>query len=333
MTGAIIIIGAEVADLSSENALCAAAPVAHVPYWFVEVLGCSLLERTIQNLRRCGIEKVSILVDKKWKDGSAEIGAIVSRPLRWVENAWAAAEDELRAFQADGIDRSLMMSATSYAELDLAELLQFHDEQKKDVTTVSSRNLPLDLWVVNVRTFRNEFPLDRELNARACGSGAAQYSARGYVNLLQSARELRRVVSDSFNAACRLCPYGQEMRPGVWIGEAAEVHRAARIVAPAFIGRGSKIEEQCLITRCSNIESNCLIDYGTVVEDSYILANTYVGIGLDITHSVVRGNTLVNLERNVALQIADQGVIRPNRVLRKEASRSSSSSLRLVGTH
>ena len=144
MTGAIIIIGAEVADLSSENALCAAAPVAHVPYWFVEVLGCSLLERTIQNLRRCGIEKVSILVDKKWKDGSAEIGAIVSRPLRWVENAWATAEDELRAFQADGIDRSLMMSATSYAELDLAELLQFHDEQKKDVTTVSSRNLPLD---------------------------------------------------------------------------------------------------------------------------------------------------------------------------------------------
>jgi NDP-sugar pyrophosphorylase family protein len=96
------------------------------------------------------------------------------------------------------------------------------------------------------------------------------------------------------------------------------VHRDSRIVAPAFIGRGARIGEQCLITRCSNIESNCQIDYGTVVEDSSILSNSYVGIGLDLSHSIVDGNNLMNLERGVTLEIADPCVIRQNRAPRHD---------------
>jgi NDP-sugar pyrophosphorylase family protein len=101
------------------------------------------------------------------------------------------------------------------------------------------------------------------------------------------------------------------------------VHRDARIVAPAFIGRGSRIGEQCLITRASNVESNCQIDYGTVVEDSSILSNSYVGIGLDLSHSMVDGNTLLNLERGVTLEIADPCVVRPNRILRQDKNSRS----------
>ena len=111
------------------------------------------------------------------------------------------------------------------------------------------------------------------------------------------------------------------------------MHRGARIVAPAFLGRGSRIEEQCLITRCSNVEQNCHIDYGTVVEDSSILPNTYVGIGLDISHAIIHGNILMNLEREVALQISDHGIIRPNRVLRREQYSQPQSALRMAGTH
>ena len=114
------------------------------------------------------------------------------------------------------------------------------------------------------------------------------------------------------------------------MNEGAEVHRSARIVSPAFIGRGSRIEEQCLITRCSNVENNCQIDYGTVIEDSSILPNSYVGIGLDISRSIIQGNSLLNLERDVTLEIADPGVMRLNRVLRKEANRQSPMSLGLV---
>ena len=73
----------------------------------------------------------------------------------------------------------------------------------------------------------------------------------------------------------------------------------------------------------SNVESNCQIDYGTIVEDSSILSNTYVGIGLDVSHSIVNGDQLLNLEQGVAVEIADPGMIRRNSVLRQEASLQS----------
>jgi NDP-sugar pyrophosphorylase family protein len=153
----------------------------------------------------------------------------------------------------------------------------------------------------------------------------------GYVNRLENPSDLRRLVVDSLTSRCRLRPAGSETRPGVWIGEGTQVHKGARIVAPAFIGSESRIEEQCLITRCSNVESHCMVDYGTVVEDSAILSNSYVGIGLDISHSIVNGNNLLNLERGVALEITDPGVMRRNRVLRKESSRPSPAEFAPVG--
>jgi hypothetical protein len=55
------------------------------------------------------------------------------------------------------------------------------------------------------------------------------------------------------------------------------------------------------------------------VEDSSILSNSYVGIGLDVSHSIVNGNQLLNLERGVALEIQDPGMIR-RAIPRKEAN-------------
>ena len=67
-----------------------------------------------------------------------------------------------------------------------------------------------------------------------------------------------------------------------------------------------------MITRCSNIESLCYIDYGTVIEDSSVLTNSYVGIWLDVTHALVQGSNLWNLPRNVGVEIADPSVVRQN---------------------
>jgi len=78
-----------------------------------------------------------------------------------------------------------------------------------------------------------------------------------------------------------------------------------------------------LITRCSNLESLCYIDYGTVIEDSSILTNSYVGIWLDVTHAVVSGNKLANVGRNVVLNISDSRLIRENMAIVKESTRHS----------
>jgi NDP-sugar pyrophosphorylase family protein len=118
-------------------------------------------------------------------------------------------------------------------------------------------------------------------------------------------------------------PPGKEIRPGVWVEPGAQIHRRARIIAPAYIGRGAEVREDTLITRSSNLESSCYIDYGTVIEDSSILTNSYIGIWLDVSRAVVKGNKLANVGRNVVLNISDPNVIRENMAIAKESTRHS----------
>jgi NDP-sugar pyrophosphorylase family protein len=108
------------------------------------------------------------------------------------------------------------------------------------------------------------------------------------------------------------------------MGQGAQVERGARIVAPAFIGRNSKVADQSLITRGSNVESNSHVDYGTVIEDSSVLSNTYVGIGLDLSHSIVDGDNLLNLQHGVMLKIGDPVVLRHMKENRDRSSKDGS---------
>jgi NDP-sugar pyrophosphorylase family protein len=101
--------------------------------------------------------------------------------------------------------------------------------------------------------------------------------------------------------------------------DGAEVHRRARIVAPAYVGRASKVMEDTLITRFSSIEKGCCIDYGTVIENSSILENTQVGICLDVCHAVANGNKLLSLGHDVVVEISDPSVLRFNSLDRKQA--------------
>ena len=139
----------------------------------------------------------------------------------------------------------------------------------------------------------------------------SDYLTTGYVNRLADARDLRRLVADAFQGRCAIRPRGREVKPGVWIDDGARVHRSARIVAPAYIGRGTRVRAAALVTRFSNLERRCLVDYGTAIEDSSVLPYTHVGRGLDVAHAVVEGSRLVNLSRNVAVTIRDANLIGP----------------------
>lgn len=325
MLGAILIIGSG----SAQGTTAGSFTRPGIPLACVEVLGRSVLGRQLGDLRRVGIDSISLLADNNLSYARTELEYGANASVSFVDNVWTAATDQFEAYRVSGFNSVIVVSASSYAELNYSDILQFHKEQAEGITRVVSPDGPIDAWVFDVSALARSEQIANLLR----DSVGARYWFPNYVNRLQNPRDLRRLVTDAFNGACRLRPDGFEARPGVWMSESADVHRGARIVAPAYIGRGSRIEEQCLITRCSNIESNCRIDYGTVVEDSMILPNTYVGIGLDISHSVVSGSGLVNLERDVTLEIGDPGVVRNNRVLRKEVSRPSSDAFGLLGVH
>ncbi len=314
--GAIVVIGARAESLAHEVARSVSlqgnqdAVLALGPLSCVEILGCSMLERTIGRLQFADVDVISLIVDAEAANG---IGSLRhSSPKVTVEVApdvSGAITHKLKDYAEGGIEHSFVISANAYAEADLLDLFYFHREARQPATRAFDSEGPLDLWVVDCAQALR-FDLEHVL-AQAEQTGAS-YLIREYVKRVVRLSDLRQLAVDGLRGRYALRPAGREIRPGVWLDQGAEVHRRARIVAPAYIGRGSRICEDTLITRFSSVERSCYVDYGTVVEDSSILANTRVGIWLDVCHSIVKENKLFSLRRGVALEICDPTVLRPN---------------------
>ena len=220
-------------------------------------------------------------------------------------------------FACQGIEEVLIIDCGPYVEIDVNEVVSFHREHDKTVTRALTDDGPLDLWVLDLSHFNPGEDLRRLLRE----ASPTYYELRGYVNRLRGPQDFRRLVIDSFTTRCRLRPYGMEVRSRVWMADGALIDRGARIVGPAFIGHGVRIAGECLITRGTNVESNSFVDFGTAVEDSSILSNTYLGIGVDLSHSVVKGDRLFNLHYDVNLDITDPVVLRENISRADEPSR------------
>ena len=314
--GAIVVIGSDrrpfsvITKAASENEIVFLEPLS-----CIEILGRSVVERTIDRLLRADIEAVSVLVAA---DIANEVGSLSSKwenvRFQAVSDVDAAVRRKLTEFSQAGIEHSIVVSADVYAETDLLDFYYFHKESRRSVTQSFDRDGPLDLWVVNCAEAQRAGlfgSLGRKEEANS------SYFVREYTKRLTHARDLRQFATDVLQSRCAVRPSGREIKPGIWVEDGAEIHRRARVVAPAYIGRGSKIEQDALVTRCSNIEEDCCIDCGTVIEDSSILSNTHVGIWLDVCHAVAAGDLFLSLHRNVALEISDPAIIRINSSSRK----------------
>jgi NDP-sugar pyrophosphorylase family protein len=297
--GAIVIVGPEM-----RSALPGSSAV---PLSCVDVLGRSVLGRMVQGFEKAGVGAVTVLVDSSLSGVRESIeDTCPGLPVTWAKDTWNATNEVLAGYQAAGMKTALVARASVYTDLDASQLLEFHKTMGRLVTRVIHENRALEFWIIESERLSGTDDIRTLLMEEA----AARYQTSGYLNRLEHPRDLRQLVVDGLASRCAFRPQGLEVRPGVWLDEGAEVHRKARIVAPAFLGRGARIEEQCLVTRCSNIEANSHIDYATVVENSSILSNSYVGIGLDVIHSIVDGSTLLNLKRDVSLKITDRGLVR-----------------------
>jgi hypothetical protein len=135
------------------------------------------------------------------------------------------------------------------------------------------------------------------------------FPVKGYANRLKTAADLRRLTVDGLMSKNAVRPEAMEIKPGVFVGRGARIHRNARVVAPAFIGARAKVHASALITRGSVLEHHAEVDCGTVVENSTLLPFTRLGAGLDVMHSVVGFRHLAHLVRNVEVEITDTKLV------------------------
>ena len=97
---------------------------------------------------------------------------------------------------------------------------------------------------------------------------------------------------------------------GIWIGKGSRIHPSAQLHPPVFIGQNVLVAENAQIGPYASIGDGCIIDNGSHIEDSVLLANTYVGQQLEVNQAMLAGSRLVNARLGVAVQIPDPEFLR-----------------------
>ncbi len=277
------------------------------PLPLMQVFGKSTLERTLDRIAACGVQDTTVLVDEDlWPYVAKLRSSFSGLHFDVADDVWFQVGRTLRKFRDFGIEHALIVDGYSYMEADFAALLEFHRQQSHMVTRVHDAMLPLDLWVADCDAFLES----DELAHRPFSGKGNTFVMKGYTKRIATTKDFRQLIVDAFLGRCQMHPSGREIRPGVWIEEDAQISRGARVVAPAYVGHGVTINENALITRCSNVEQCSQVDCFTALEDTTILPHTYVGISLDVRHSIVQGNKLLNFERGVVIQSDDVSLFR-----------------------
>jgi hypothetical protein len=264
----------------------------------LDVLGQSVLGRTIAKLKQIGTLPPHVI-----SEGASSVRALPSRSTRSsiFTSAW---ETTVSHYVQQGVELLFLVRLSGYTDVDYRELLQFHLDTESPFTQVYGPEGSLDIALVDATRLR-----DADGNYRSALSTflsqQRRFAYRGYSNALRSPHDFHKLVQDGLYGRCGLRPVGTGIQDGVWIGQGAQVDRGATITAPAFIGSGSRVGESCVITGASAIERDCEIDYGTIIDQSCILQDTYVGMALEVRRAVLSQEKLFHLDRNIELSIAD----------------------------
>jgi len=304
---AILLIGGatSVEGLTSES-------IGGVPIACLDALGLTVAERVLRRLCHFGIHHTTLIGDTGGAIPLSHLAELHHR-LHTVpasgDQLWETAEEVFQQHAADGAELILALRVGPYVELDYEEMIQHHLDHHCPVSmAVDAQNSSLEIFVLDASgrlDARELFQSHLQRRRREC----EPFQVKGYVNRLQKAADLRRLSVDGLLARNAIHPEGTEIKPGVFVGRGARIHRKARVVAPAFIGARSKVHASALITRGSVIEQHSEVDCGTVVENSTLLPFTRLGAGLDVMHSVVGFRRLAHLVRNVEVEISDKKIV------------------------
>ena len=266
----------------------------------IDVLGQSLLERLRTKLLADGVNEISVV--KEEVSTTPEI--TTPQNSFWIQ--WDAILSRYLNLQARTI---LLLRLGAYVEIDFADLIRAHRQTTSPMTQVFDRHGALDVVAIDGKEFSSATGTYRA-RLRSLLFRQHRYAAPGYSNRLRSLKDLRRLITDALSGDAALRPVGREIRPNVWAGSDAIIHDSAEIEGPAFIGANTRVSADCSISGMSSIERNCRLDYGTKVHQSSVLADTQLGIGLNVRHSVVAGNSLHHLGRNLVLRVDDGRILK-----------------------
>jgi len=285
----------------------AAERFGEIPLALLDVLGRSVLLRTLDRLRAAGVGEISVLCDTDPLPPTPRAAGcrfLVASP----ENFWEEASQQFRWLGRNS-ESILILRLGAWAELDYAAMVTEHRRSGAPVMRAySPRAEALDIFVASSGSQCEAAALLRG-ELREPRIAALPYKTSGYVNLLSAPAHLRILTLDAFAGTCAIRPCARELRPGVWVGGGARIHRLARIVAPAFIGSCCTVHSNSVVTRGSSLEHHSEVDCASVIDNSSVMPYTRVGAGLDVEYSVVGFQQVHSTQRQVTVEFEDARLI------------------------
>jgi NDP-sugar pyrophosphorylase family protein len=276
----------------------------------VDVAGKSSLARMIDRLKLSGIQPVTVLVEENAARGFAplQLPKDVNRLNISPESFWRVGENIFNQMSQTGAELVVVVHVGPYVEIEFDLLVQFHLEKRCRVSQVVHIEQPLEIFSISASRRNDAASLFRSQLMR-CRSNCPPFIQTCYLNRLADMRDLRQLAIDILTLKTATQAAGEQVKPGVWVAPRAQIERDARILAPAFVGSSARIGSGSVITRCTTVERRAHVDCGTVVENSTVLPYSYVGAGLDLSHSVAGMGQIANLRRDSTVEINDQQLI------------------------
>lgn len=281
-----------------------------LPVSLIDVLGSSILQRTIDYLRGNGIEDITVITDFDQQQAVSLNGTAIHHAsiVESKDDIFSGAEEAYRSAAQGSAAHILLLRVNAYLEANLQQLLSHHTHFHNRVTRVwcGSEPLPLDVFLINASRWEDGIQLIRNGMRECPGEGVGyRLTSEEYVNCLRDARELRQLAADALHLRCQLQPVGEQIRPGIWVGEGSRIAGDARLVAPIYVGKRVKVRTGAVVTRGSSIEHHCSVDCGTVVENATLLPYSQIGPCLDLSNVIAGERHIVHLKRNVVTEIHD----------------------------
>ncbi len=292
--GAIIIVGRNPAKqgvpshTGGHKTASSTSPSTPIVCW--DLLGESVLRRTVGQLRDSGVQLISVLDSAAQKQGNGQ--------------PW---ERAVLDYAHSGVEQIMLLELNSYAEINIYELMKFHRDSGCPVTNVADDRGLLGTTVLSTSALDHDGDIARRLSALSSCSSTFEFS--GFVHRLSTAADYRQLVHCALAGMCTVRPVAREIQPGVWIGEGARVHSSVRVLGPCFLGARTRLKAGSVIAPGTAIERECEIDCGTVIESASILPRTYVAPGLRISNAVVQGSRFIHLGRKLEVELGVTGLL------------------------
>ncbi len=224
-------------------------------------------------------------------------------------------------------DRFLVISGDVLTDVDLTALVEFHVKQGAVATlALQAVENPLEFGIVIIGTDgRVERFLEKpgwgEVFSDTINTGiyvlepevfdwipagrAVDFSADVFPPMLEAGRPLfgyvgggywedvgtleayLRAHADILDGKVNIDMPGFPLRPGVWIGEGAEIHPAAEVVGPALIGDNCRIGPGVELRGHCVLGSNVRVGDNTVIERSVVHDNVYLASAVSARGCVI----------------------------------------------